>query len=287
MPPNVKTFFDQKTNNATHLVYDADGGHCAVIDPVLDFDPASGLTGTSAVDAVIEEIGALGLTTDWILETHVHADHLTAAPVIRERLGGKIAIGRHVADVQKIFAPIFGLDSGFATDGSQFDRLFDDGDTFRIGDLEGRVIHTPGHTPACVSYVIGDAVFTGDTFFMPDSGTARCDFPGGSAATLYRSLRKILSLPPETRLFVNHDYGANGARDFAWETTVATQTADNIHVGGGVSEAEFVKMREARDATLPVPRLILPSIQVNMRAGGMPEPDGNGTRYLKIPLDTI
>lgn len=287
MSPKVETFFDKATSNATHLVYDFEGGHCAVIDPVRDFDPAGGRTGTDAANVVIEAVETLKLTVDWILETHVHADHLTGAPVVRERAGGQTGIGDGVKEVQKIFAPIFGMEDGFPTDGSQFDRLFTDGDTFAIGELEGRVIHTPGHTPACVSYVIGDAVFTGDTFFMPDSGTARCDFPGGSAATLYRSLQKILSLPSDTRMFINHDYGAGGSRDFAWETTVAEQAGKNIHVGGGVSEADFVEMRETRDATLSVPRLILPSIQVNICAGDLPEPESNGTRYLKIPLDVI
>ena len=282
MTPIVETFFDAATNNATHVVHDAPAGQCAVIDPVLDLDFAAGRTGTT-----VDYVNAQGLTVDWILETHVHADHLTAAPYLKQKLGGQIAIGEHVAAVQKTFAPIFDLKDGFATDGSQFDRLFADGDVFRIGGLEARVLHTPGHTPACVTYVIGDAAFTGDTFFMPDSGTARCDFPGGSARQLYRSLQKILSLPPETRLFINHDYGAGGKRDCAWETTVAEQKSDNIHVGGGVSEDAFVEMRETRDATLSVPKLILPALQVNIRAGELPEASANGTRYLRIPLDRL
>jgi glyoxylase-like metal-dependent hydrolase (beta-lactamase superfamily II) len=283
----VKTFFDTATNNATHVVYDRDSGVCAVIDPVLDFEFAAGRTGTRAADRVVEHISETGLTVDLILETHVHADHLSASRYLKEKLGGRVAIGEHVVAVQKYFAPVFNLDDDFATDGSQFDHLFTDGETFRIGGLEARVLHTPGHTPACVTYVIGDAVFTGDTFFMPDSGTARCDFPGGSARQLYASLQKILSLPPETRMFINHDYGANGQRDCVWETTVAVQKAENIHVGGGVTEDEFIQMREARDATLAVPKLLLPALQVNINAGRLPEAAVNGTRYLRIPLDQL
>jgi len=283
----VETFFDAATNNATHVVCDAPGGHCAVIDPVLDLDFAAGRTGTTAADRVIDYIEASRLTVDWILETHVHADHLTAAPYLKQKLGGQIAIGEHVAAVQKTFAPIFDMKDDFATDGTQFDRLFADGDMFRIGALDARVLHTPGHTPACVTYVIGDAALTGDTFFMPDSGTARCDFPGGSARQLYASLQKILSLSPETRLFINHDYGAGGKRDCAWQTTVAEQKSNNIHVGGGVSEPDFIAMREKRDATLSVPKLILPALQVNICAGELPDPSANGTRFLKIPLDRL
>ena len=283
----VETFFDVATNNATYVVCDVPGGSCAVIDPVLDLDLAAGRTGTTAADRVIAHVEAMGLTVEWILETHVHADHLTAAPYLKRKLGGQIAIGEHVAAVQKTFAPIFDLGDEFATDGTQFDRLFADGDVFRIGALEARVLYTPGHTPACATYVIGDAAFTGDTFFMPDSGTARCDFPGGSARQLYQSLQKILSLPPETRMFINHDYGAGGKRDCAWETTVAEQNSDNIHLGGGVSEEEFVEMRETRDATLAVPKLILPALQVNIRAGELPEAAANGTHYLRIPLDRL
>lgn len=281
----VKTFFDVATSNATHLVCNGESGSCAIIDPVLDFDLAAGRTRTSAADRVIAHIAGAGLTVDWILETHVHADHLTAAQYIKAKLGGRIAIGEHVTQVQKYFAPVFDFADSFATDGSQFDHLFADGEIFRIGGLEARVLHTPGHTPACASYVIGDAIFTGDTFFMPDSGTARCDFPGGSARQLYGSLQKILSLPPATRMFINHDYGANGSRDCAWETTVAVQKAENIHVGGGVTEDEFIQMREARDATLAVPKLLLPALQVNINAGMLPDAAANGTRYLRIPLD--
>jgi glyoxylase-like metal-dependent hydrolase (beta-lactamase superfamily II) len=281
----VKTFFDAATHNATHLVCDDESGNCALVDPVLDFDFAAGRTGTSAADQVVEHVSGAGLTVEWMLETHVHADHLTAAQYMKEKLGGQIAIGEHVTEVQKYFAPIFNSGDSFATDGSQFDHLFTDGETFRIGGLEARVLHTPGHTPACVTYVIGDAAFTGDTLFMPDSGTARCDFPGGSASQLYASLQKIMSLPPETRIFINHDYGAGGQRDCAWQTTVSAQKAGNIHVADGVTEEEFIQMREARDATLAVPKLILPALHVNIAAGVLPEAAANGIRYLQIPLD--
>ena len=285
--PRVQAFFDKATSNATYIVSDPDSRHCAVIDSVLDFDPASGRTGTSAADRVVEHVRAQGFTVDWVLETHVHADHLTAAPYVKEKLGGRTAIGEHVADVQAYFAKVFNAGPEFIADGSQFDHLFRDGETFRIGGVEARAMHTPGHTPACMVYLIGDALFTGDTLFMPDSGTARCDFPGGSARQLYHSIQKVLTLPPETRVFVNHDYGADGKREVAWETTIAAQRAANIHVGNGTSEAEYVAMREKRDATLSMPRLILPSIQVNMRGGRLPPPESNGVRYLKIPLDLL
>jgi len=287
MVPIVETFFDSETSNATHLVREADGPACALIDTVLDFDYRSGRTGTAAADRLIERVAAAGLKVEWVLETHIHADHLTAAPYVKERLGGRIGIGARVVEVQRYFGELFNVGPEFSRDGAQFDRLFADGDTFRIGGLDGRVMHTPGHTPACAAYVIGDAVFTGDTLFMPDSGTARCDFPGGDARTLYRSIRRILELPPETRVFVNHDYGADGAREPAWQTTVAEERAANIHVRDGIDEDAFVAMREARDATLAMPRLILPSIQVNMRAGGLPEPESNGVRYLKLPIDML
>lgn len=287
MIPLVETFFDSETNNATHLVRDADGPACALIDTVLDFESRSGRTGTAAADRLIERVTDERLSVEWVLETHIHADHLTAAPYMKERLGGRIGIGARVVEVQRYFGELFNAGPQFSREGAQFDRLFADGDTFRIGGLEGRVMHTPGHTPACAAYVIGDAVFTGDTLFMPDSGTARCDFPGGDARTLYRSIRRILELAPETRVFVNHDYGADGKREFAWQTTVAEERAANIHVRDGIGEDEFVAMREARDATLAMPRLILPSIQVNMRAGGLPEPEENGVRYLKLPIDML
>lgn len=285
MSPDVKTFFDEGTNNATHVVRDPDGLSCALIDTALGFDPASGRTSTGPVDPVIAHVQSENLSVEWILETHVHADHLTAAPYVKRQLGGRVGIGAGVKTVQETFAKIYNAEPGFARDGSQFDHLFEDGETFRIGSLKARVLHTPGHTPACVTYVIENTAFTGDTFFMPDSGTARCDFPGGSATELYRSLRKILSLPEDTRLFINHDYGAGGSRDFAWETTVAEQADRNIHIGGGVAEDDFVSLREERDATLSVPRLILPAIQVNMRAGNLPPPEDNGTTYLKFPLN--
>lgn len=285
MTPIVKTFFDEGTNNATHVVRDPEGAACAIIDSVLDFDVASGSTSTAAADTVADYVRNEDLIVDWILETHVHADHLTAAPYLKETLGGKTGIGADVVAVQKAFAEIYNLGTKMAADGSQFDHLFGDGETFSIGSLTAQVMHTPGHTPACATYVIGDAAFTGDTFFMPDSGTARCDFPGGSARQLHQSLQRILSLPDDTRLFINHDYGAGGTRAFAWETTVAKQKSDNIHVGGGVGEDAFVAMREERDATLSMPRLILPAIQVNIRAGQLPDAEANGTRYLKIPLN--
>ena len=285
--PNVQAFFDQPTNNATYVVSDPGGRRCAIIDSVLDFDPASGRTRTTAADRVIDYVRSQGLNVEWVLETHVHADHLTAAPYIKEKLGGRTAIGAHVAEVQAYFGRVFNAGPDFAADGSQFDHLFRDGEIFRIGGIDARAIHTPGHTPACMVYLIGDALFTGDTLFMPDSGTARCDFPGGSARQLYRSIQKVLALPPETRVFVNHDYGADGKRSMAWETTIAAQRAGNIHVKDGTSEEDYVAMREKRDATLSMPRLILPSIQVNMRAGQMPPADGNGVRYLKIPLNLL
>jgi glyoxylase-like metal-dependent hydrolase (beta-lactamase superfamily II) len=285
MVPIVKTFFDKSTNNASHLVRDPDSTACAIIDSVLDFDLSSGETSTAAADEIVSYVMQERLQTEWILETHVHADHLTAAPYLKEQLGAQVGIGTGVAAVQETFAAIYNAGDDFIPDGSQFDKLFGDDETFKIGGLTVSVLHTPGHTPACVSYVIGDAVFTGDTFFMPDSGTARCDFPGGSARQLYQSLQRILSLPENTRLFVNHDYGAGGSREMSWETTIGNQNENNIHMGGGKSESEFVAMREERDATLSMPKLILPAIQVNMRAGQMPAPEDNGTRYLKIPLN--
>jgi glyoxylase-like metal-dependent hydrolase (beta-lactamase superfamily II) len=281
MVPTVRTFFDDTTFNATHVVSDPQTGVCAIIDTVLDFDAETEQTTMVSADNVIDYVTAEGLHTEWILETHVHADHLTAAPYIREKLGGVVGIGDGVRAVQDVFQGIFEQDPTFKADGSDFDHLFADGETFQIGTMEARVIHTPGHTPACVAYVIGDAVFTGDTLFMPDSGTARCDFPGGDAHTLYQSISKILSLPPEFRVFVNHDYAAGGERGYAWETTIARQRDRNIHVGGGNNEKSFVQMREDRDATLSLPRLIAPAIQVNARAGKLPASPGNGPRFLK------
>ena len=285
--PVVRAFFDEATNTVTYVVRDPAGTRCAVVDSVLDFDYASGRTDTRSADAVIAWIEAEGLTVDWLLETHVHADHLSAAPYIQERLGGKIGIGDRITLVQETFGKVFNEGTRFQRDGSQFDRLFTEGDSFHIGQLRGDVLHTPGHTPACLTYVIGDAAFVGDTLFMPDFGTARCDFPGGSAEVMYDSVQKILSLPDETRIFVCHDYKAPGREDYAWETTVGDEKARNVHIGGGRSKADFVQMREARDATLGMPKLIIPSLQVNMRAGRMPEPEENGTTYLKVPVNGL
>ncbi len=286
MTPNVKTFFDQATFTATHLVWDPQTRHAAVVDSVKDYDPKSGRTSTASADELIAFVEQEGLTLEWILETHVHADHLTAAPYLKEKLGGRTGIGARIDLVQSVFKQVFNAEEAFATDGRQFDRLFDDGETLHIGELEAKVIHTPGHTPACATYVVGNVAFVGDTLFMPDFGTARCDFPGGDARELYRSIKKILSLPPETRLFLCHDYGPNG-RDYQWETTVAAERAENIHVNDSVQEDAFVAMRSERDKQLDMPVLILPSVQVNMRAGDPPPPESNGTRYLKIPLDAL
>ena len=284
--PGVKAFFDEATFTVSYVVACPATRIAAVIDSVLDYDPHAGRTSTTSADAMIAWINRHGLTVAWILETHVHADHVTAAPYLKERLGGRIAIGEHVRTVQETFKGIFNAEPEFATDGRQFDQLFSDGETFSIGDVTAAVIHTPGHTPACVSYRIGDAVFVGDTLFMPDFGTARCDFPGGCAATLYRSIRKILALPPATRLFMCHDYQP-GNRGTRWETTVAAQRAGNLHVHDGIDEAGFVALRTARDRTLDMPVLILPSVQINMRGGSLPPAESNGIRYLKIPLDVL
>lgn len=285
--PVVTTFFDEATFTATHVVREPAGPAAAIVDPVLDFDPAAGRTSTKSADALIAYVQERGLKVEWVLETHAHADHLSAADYLRRKLGAKIAIGAEIGRVQKTFAGLFNLEPGFATDGSQFDRLFRDNDTFRIGALEARVLHTPGHTPACVTYVIGDAAFVGDTLFMPDYGTARADFPGGDARTLYRSIRRILDLPAETRLFLCHDYKAPKRDRYVWETTVGAERRDNIHVRDGISEDAFVTMRKERDAKLAAPRLLLPSVQVNVRAGALPPPEANGTSYLKIPLNRI
>ncbi|MDJ0910195.1 MAG: MBL fold metallo-hydrolase [Woeseiaceae bacterium] len=283
--PEVRAFFDEATFTVTYVVADADARRCAIVDSVLDFDQASGRTSTQSADEVLDWIAKREFSVDWILETHVHADHLSAAPYLAEKTGGKIGIGRHVIEVQGTFREVYNVDC--AADGSQFDRLFDDGDTFSIGGIEGRVMHTPGHTPACIAYVIGDAVFVGDTMFMPDFGTARTDFPGGSAGELYDSLQAILALPDDTRLFMCHDYKAPGRDFYAWETTVAEQKEKNIHVGDGVSRNDFISMREERDKQLGMPKLILPSIQVNMCAGHLPDPEQNGVRYLKLPIDAV
>lgn len=286
MSPQVQAFFDPATWTVSYVVFDTPGGHCALVDSVLDYDPKSGRTRTTSADQLIAFVRAQHLTVDWILETHAHADHLSAAPYLRKHLGGKVAIGSQITQVQNVFKGIFHLEPEFATDGRQFDHLLQDGETFAIGQLQAQALSVPGHTPACLAYQVGDAVFVGDTLFMPDVGTARCDFPGGNAHTLYQSIRKLLSLPPETRLFMCHDYPPAG-REVQWETTVAEQRARNIHVHDGVSEADFVAMRTQRDATLEMPVLILPSVQVNIRAGELPPPEANGLSYLKIPLNAL
>lgn len=287
MHPAVHAFFDEATNTITYLVREPQGRACAVIDSVLDFDYASGRTDTRSADAVIAFIRDHDLDLKWVLETHVHADHLSAAPYIQEALGGKIGIGNRITVVQETFGKVFNEGTRFARDGSQFDRLFAEGDSLMIGQMRADVMHTPGHTPACLTYVIGDAAFVGDTLFMPDFGTARCDFPGGSADVMYESVQRILSLPDATRIFVGHDYKAPGREDYAWESTVGEQRAKNIHIGAGRAKEDFVSLRQKRDATLAMPRLIVPSLQVNMRAGQMPEPEDNGQVYLKVPINGL
>ena len=283
----VHTFFHDATNTAQHIVWCPETRQAAVIDPALDYDGKAGRTWCESADEIIAWCYENDLEVAWILETHVHADHLTSAPYLKKKLEVPVGIGAAVRTVQETFAKLFNLEPEFAPDGSQFDHLFEDGETFSLGSLEGRVIHTPGHTPACVTYIIGDAAFCGDTIFMPDFGTARCDFPGGDARTLYRSIQKILTLPEETRIFVGHDYKTKGRDSFRWETTVAEERDDNIHVGGGASEDDFVAMREGRDAGLPVPMLILPSVQVNIRGGAFPPAEKNGVSYLKVPLNAL
>lgn len=285
--PAIKAFFDAATFTISYVVHDLETRRAAIIDSVLDYDPASGRTATDTADAIAAYVEAQQLGVDWLLETHAHADHLSAAPLLQERFGGKIAIGAHIATVQQTFGALFNAGLDFRRDGSDFNRLFMDGDQFAIGGLAATVLHVPGHTPACVAYVIGDAVFVGDTLFMPDYGSARCDFPGGSARTLYRSVRRLLALPPSTRLFMCHDYLPEGRDDYAWETTVEAERQGNIHLHDGVSEDDFVAMREARDKTLAMPALILPSVQVNMRAGRLPPPESNGVAYLKIPVNAV
>lgn len=292
----VEGFFDPTTCTISYLLFDSSSGECALIDSVLDYDPKSGRTRTASADQLIARVAALGARVRWLLETHVHADHLSAAPYLKTRVGGEIAIGRHVTRVQDVFGKLFNAGPAFAHDGSQFDRLLDDGDTLALGALSIRAMHTPGHTPACMTYVVTEAhaahdardaaAFVGDTLFMPDYGTARCDFPGGDARSLYRSIRKVLSLPPATRLYMCHDYQPNG-RAIQYASTVADELRENVHIREGVTEDDFVAMRTARDATLDMPVLMLPSVQVNMRAGRLPEPEDNGVRYLKIPLDAI
>lgn len=285
--PEIASFFDPATFTVTYVVHDPATHEAAIVDSVLDFDPSSGRTKTASADAVIDYATSNNLKVMWLLETHAHADHFSAAPYLQEKLGGKIAIGEQITTVQNVFGKLFNAGTEFARDGSQFDALLKDGDTFTIGSLPVTVMHVPGHTPACIAYVVGDAVFVGDTMFMPDYGTARADFPGGDARTLFRSLRRILSLPAETRLFMCHDYLPKGRTEYVWETTVAAERAGNVHAHDGITEDEFVAMREARDATLDMPRLILPSVQVNMRAGHLPPPDDNGVVYLKLPVNAV
>lgn len=284
--PEVTGFFDPATNTISYVVKDPGSAACAIVDSVMDIDYAAGRISHDHADQIIAHVRNRGLTVEWLIETHVHADHLSAAPYIQQRLGGKLGIGRGITVVQDTFGKVFNEGTEFRRDGSQFDRLFDDGDTYRVGGMTCLAIHTPGHTPACMTHVMGDAAFVGDTLFMPDGGSARADFPGGDAGTLYDSIQKVLSLPDETRLFMCHDYGPNG-REIRWETTVAEEKAHNIHVGGGKTKEEFVRFRTERDAQLDMPRLIIPSLQVNMRGGELPPPDGDGRRYLKVPVNAL
>ncbi|MBO0903393.1 MBL fold metallo-hydrolase [Jiella sonneratiae] len=283
--PQVKGFFDPATNTISYVVKDPASNACAIVDSVMDIDYAAGRISYGHADEIIAYVEANGLTVAWLIETHVHADHLSAAPYIQERLGGRIGIGKNITIVQETFGKVFNEGTEFQRDGSQFDRLFEDGDTYEVGEMSCLAIHTPGHTPACMTHVMGDAAFVGDTLFMPDGGSARADFPGGDAGTLYDSIQKVLSLPDEMRLFMCHDYGPNG-RDIRFETTVGEEKAHNIHVGGK-TKADFVKFRTERDATLAMPKLIIPSLQVNMKAGALPEPEADGKRYLKVPIDTL
>ncbi len=287
MEPDITSFFDEATNTISYIVCDPNGSACAIIDSVLDFDFASGRTDTKSADKLINFVKENKLDVQWLLESHVHADHLSAAPYIQMEVGGKIGIGSHITDVQETFGKIFNEGTEFQRDGSQFDKLFVEGDTFHIGQLRGDVLHTPGHTPACMTYVIGDAAFVGDTLFMPDFGTARCDFPGGSSENIFASIQKILTLPDATRIFVGHDYKAPGREHYAWETTVGEQKKKNIHIKSGQSKEDFVKLRDERDAKLAMPKLIVPSLQINMRAGNMPEPDEQGDVFLKVPINKM
>ncbi|KGL00360.1 beta-lactamase [Thalassobacter sp. 16PALIMAR09] len=285
MKPDVQAFFDEATNTISYIVKDPASNSCAIVDSVMDIDYAAGRITFEHADELIRQVKARGLTLEWIIETHVHADHLSAAPYIQERLGGKIGVGSKITVVQDVFGKVFNEGTEFQRDGSQFDALFEDGDRYRIGEMECFAMYTPGHTPACMVHVMGDAAFVGDTLFMPDGGSARCDFPGGSAETLYDSIMKVLALPDEMRLFMCHDYGPNG-RDIQWETTVADEKAHNIHVGGGKTKEDFVKFRTERDAQLGMPRLIIPSLQVNMRAGEVPT-DKDGNPMLKVPVNGL
>ena len=287
MRPEVTAYFDSATNTISYVVRDANSHSCAIVDSVLDFDAASGRTSTTSADRIIETVRSSGLQVLWHLETHAHADHLSAAPYLQRELGGEIAIGEHILDVQSVFGDVFNEGAQFARDGSQFDRLLKDGDSLPLGTATIEVMHTPGHTPACVVYLVGDAAFVGDTIFMPDFGTARCDFPGGSAKQLWQSIQKLWTLPDETRLFMCHDYKAPGRDEYRWETTVGEQRLQNKHVGDGATEMSFVALREQRDSELSMPRLLLPSVQINMRAGRFPEPEGNGVAYMKLPINAL
>ena len=284
--PEVAAFFDKDTNTISYVVKDPGSKSCAIFDSVMDIDYAAGRISYRSADLLINYVQANGLKLEWLIETHAHADHLSGAPYIQGRLGGKLGIGEHITTVQDVFGKVFNEGTEFRRDGSQFDRLFKDGDSYRIGCMIAFVMHTPGHTPACTTHVAGDAAFVGDTLFMPDGGTARADFPGGDARELYRSIKKLMALPGDMRLFMCHDYGPNG-RDIRWETTVAEERKHNIHVRDGVSEDEFVEVRQARDKTLAMPRLLVPSIQVNIRAGRLPEPDESGKRFLKVPVNVL
>ncbi|MBW0145291.1 MBL fold metallo-hydrolase [Sphingomicrobium clamense] len=285
--PTIAGFFDENTYTVTYVVHDAETKQAAIIDSVLDYDQASGRTGFESAERVLDYVTEKGLEVEWVMETHAHADHLSAAPYLQEKLGGKLAIGKDIVRVQDVFGKIFNAGTDFERDGSQFDHLFTDGERFSIGTLEGIALHVPGHTPADMAYIVGDAAFVGDTMFMPDYGTARADFPGGCARQLYQSIRRLLQLPEETRIFLCHDYKAPGRDDYAWESTVALQRAHNVHVHDGVSEDEFVEMRTSRDATLAMPQLIMPSVQVNIRGGHLPEPEDNGVSYIKIPVNKL
>jgi Zn-dependent hydrolases, including glyoxylases len=283
----VQAFFDEVSHTFSYVVWDTATGRAAVFDSVLDYDAASGRTARTSADALVAFVRAQKLEVDWVIDTHVHADHLSAAPYVQAQVGGRLGIGEHVRDVQDTFGRLFNAGSGFRCDGSQFDHLFKDGERYMIGDIEAVAMHTPGHTPACMTHLVGDAAFVGDTLFMPDYGTARCDFPGGDARTLYRSIQRIFALPDTTRIFLCHDYKVGGRDAFAHETTVAAERSGNVHVRDGVGEDDFARMRDARDATLAMPALILPAVQVNMRAGQLPPAEDNGVRYLKIPLDSF
>lgn len=285
--PSIAGFFDEATYTVSYVVHDPETSEAAIVDSVLDYDPASGRTSYGSADRIVEYVETNDLEVTWLIETHAHADHISAAPYLQEKLGGKLAIGREIVRVQEVFGKLFNAGTEFERDGSQFDKLFGDGETFKVGNLEGIALHVPGHTPADMAFVIGDAAFVGDTIFMPDFGTARADFPGGDAHQLFRSIRRLLSLPEETRLFLCHDYKAPGRDEYAWETTVGQQRQENVHVKDGVSEDEFVEMRTARDKTLAMPNLILPSVQVNIRGGRLPAPEDNGVSYIKIPVNAV